>query len=136
MKKIIMLNDDLESQMRMYLTLNPQYRIDIAENEVILMRMLRRKKPKLLMIDASYRNPRHQGRSFVNLVEKIKQKYNRLFILTVVDDDTQKLIPKLKQLGVEAWIDRTAEADTLLERVNELLDYKMPIESSIPAETA
>ena len=136
MKKIIMLNDDLESQMRMYLTLNPQYRIDIAENEVILMRMLRRKKPKLLMIDASYRNPRHQGRSFVSLVEKIKQKYNRLFILTVVDDDTQKLIPKLKQLGVEAWIDRTAEADTLLERVNELLDYKLPIEPSIPAETA
>lgn len=136
MKKIIMLNDDLESQMRMYLTLIPQYRIDIAENEVILMRMLRRKKPKLLMIDASYRNPRHQGRSVVSLVEKIKQKYNRLFILTVVDHDTQKLIPKLKQVGVEGWIERTAEADTLLERVNTLLDSQSPIVSAMPAEAA
>jgi hypothetical protein len=54
MDRIIMLHEDLESQMRMYLVLCPRYRIEIAENEVALMRLIRRKKPRLLLLDAHY----------------------------------------------------------------------------------
>jgi DNA-binding NarL/FixJ family response regulator len=121
MNRIIMLNEDLESQMRMYLALCPRYRIEIAENELSLMRLLRRKKPHLLLLDAHYSRLNHNGKSVTKMVEKIKRKYNHLPVLTIVDGDDERLGNTLQQRGADGWISRCIQIDALLQRVDELL---------------
>jgi DNA-binding NarL/FixJ family response regulator len=122
MNRIIMLNEDLESQMRMYLALRPRYRIEIAENELTLMRLIRRKNPKLLLLDAHYSRFNHNGKSVVKLVEKIKRKYVHLPVVAIVNDEDERLGHQLQQRGADAWITRVIPTDDLLQRVDDLLD--------------
>jgi response regulator RpfG family c-di-GMP phosphodiesterase len=121
MNRIVMLNEDLESQMRMYLALCPRYRIEIAENELTLMRLLRRKKPNLLLLDAHYSRFNHNGKSVGKLVEKIKRKYNHLPVLTIVSGEDERVGEVLAQRGADGWVNRRVEIDDLLQRVDDLL---------------
>jgi len=121
MNRIIMLNEDLESQMRMYLALCPRYRIEIAENELTLMRLLRRKKPNLLLLDAHYSRFNHNSKSVGKLVEKIKRKYNHLPVLTIISGEDEQVGEVLSQRGADGWVNRRVEIDDLLQRVDDLL---------------
>jgi DNA-binding NarL/FixJ family response regulator len=121
MNRIVMLNEDLESQMRMYLALCPRYRIEIAENELALMRLLRRKKPNLLLLDAHYNRFNHNSKSVGKLVEKIKRKYNHLPVLTIISGEDEEVGEVLSQRGADGWVNRGVETDDLLQRVDDLL---------------
>ncbi|GEM_PF-1486259 len=121
MNRIVMLNEDLESQMRMYLALCSRYRIEIAENELTLMRLLRRKKPSLLLLDAHYSCFSHNSKSVSKLVEKIKRKYNHLPVLTIVSSEDERAGEALAERGADGWVNRRVEIDDLLQRVDNLL---------------
>lgn len=125
MDRIIMLHDDLESQMRMYLALCPRYRIEIAENEVALMRLIRRKKPRLLLLDAHYASLNHDHKSVLKLVDKIKRKHARLRVLAVVNGEDERLVHQLEEQGVDGWVNQPIVDDELLNSVNRLFDPQM-----------
>lgn len=124
MNRIVMLNEDLESQMRIYLALCPRYRIEIAENELALMRLLRRKKPNLLLLDAHYNRFNHNGKSVSKLVEKIKRKYHHLPVLTIINSEDERVGEVLAQRGADGWVNRRVEIDDLLQRVDDLLQLR------------
>ncbi len=123
MNRIIMLNDDLESQMRMYLALCPRYRIEIAENEVALMRLIRRKRPTLLMLDANHSRLAYNGKSAGKLIEKIKHKYHSLHVLAIVKEGDEHYGSTLQQRGADGWVDHLIAPDELLDRVDQVLSF-------------
>ncbi|MDZ7268720.1 MAG: hypothetical protein ONB48_13365 [candidate division KSB1 bacterium] len=125
MNRIIILNDDLESQMRMYLVLCAAYRIDIAENEVTLMRLLRRKRPDLLLLDAHYSSFNQDGKTACKLIQKIKHKHRRVRVLAIVAGD-ERLGCALQECGADGWVDRHIGAEELLARVHRLLALPTP----------
>lgn len=125
MDRIIILNDDLESQMRMYLALCASYRIDIAEDEVVLMRLLRRKRPDLLLLDAHYSRFNQDGKTACKLIQKIKHKHRRVRVLAIVASD-ERLGCSLQESGADGWVDRHVEAGELLARVSRLLAQPTP----------
>ena len=127
MYRIIMLNDDLESQMRMYLALCPRYRIEIAENEIALMRLIRRKRPQLLILDAHHSRFNANGKSAGKLIEKIKHKYNRLRVLAIVRGDDAAHGPQLQQSGADDWVEHLVDAGELRQRIDQLLVSAPPI---------
>jgi DNA-binding NarL/FixJ family response regulator len=138
MNRIIMLNDDLESQMRMYLALCPRYRIEIAENEVTLMRLIRRKRPALLLLDANHSRLAFNGKSPGRLIEKIKQKYHSLHVLAIVRDGDEDFGHTLQQRGADGWVDHMIEADKLRDQVDHVLSFpaQSPPELEIEEEEA
>lgn len=128
MYRIIMLNDDLESQMRMYLTLCPRYRVEIAENEIALMRLIRRKRPQLLILDAHHSRFNHGGKSAGKLIEKIKHKHGRLRILAIVRTEEALFQgAQMLQHGADDWVDGAIEGEVLLQRIHQLLVPAPPI---------
>ncbi len=127
MYRIIMLNDDLESQMRMYLALCSRYRIEIAENEIALMRLIRRKRPQLLILDAHHSRLSHNGKSAGKLVEKIKHKYGRLRILALVRPEELAQGPRLQQSGADDCVDHLIDGEVLSQRIGQLLESAPPI---------
>ncbi|MCA9731773.1 MAG: hypothetical protein H6696_17050 [Deferribacteres bacterium] len=90
MKRIIILNEDLETQMRMYLALSTRYKVEIAEDEAMLMRMIRRKKPRLIFLDEEYSGYAREGRSITKTVQKIKKKYTELQVISVLNSHSKK----------------------------------------------
>jgi DNA-binding response OmpR family regulator len=127
MYRIIMLNDDLESQMRMYLALCPRYRIEIAENEIALMRLIRRKRPQMLILDAHHSRFLHSGKSAGKLIEKIKHKYGRLHILAIVRAQDESFGRALRESGADDWVDYLVEGNQLMQRIDQLLISAPPI---------
>ncbi len=123
MNRIVMLNDDLESQMRMYLALCPRYRIEIAENEVSLMRLIRRKRPTLLMLDANHSRLSFSGKSPGRLIEKIKQKYHSLHVLAIVKDGDETFGHTLQERGADGWVDHMIDSDKLLDHVDQVMSF-------------
>jgi DNA-binding response OmpR family regulator len=135
MDRIIILNDDLESQMRMYLALCASYRIDIAENEVSLMRLLRRKRPNLLLLDAHNSRFNQNGKSAGKFIQKIKHKHKRVQILAITDGD-ERLGCTLQEHGADGWINRQIGSDELLARVHRVLALQMPFTFDLGGEEA
>lgn len=134
MNRIVMLNDDLESQMRMYLALCPRYRIEIAENEVSLMRLIRRKRPTLLLLDANHSRLSFNGKSPARLIEKIKQKYNSLHVLAIIKDGDDGFGAALQQRGADGWIDHLIDGDKLLDHVDHFMSFAPPYQPALTVE--
>lgn len=125
MNRIVMLNEDLESQMRMYLALCPRYRIEIAESEVALMRLIRRKRPRLLLLDVHYSALNDDRKSVLKLLDKIKRKHSRLRVLAIVNGQDQRLVDQLVRRGVDGWVEKPIVDEDLLHHVNRLFDPEL-----------
>ncbi|HHL71884.1 MAG TPA: response regulator [Bacteroidetes bacterium] len=117
MNRIIILNEELESQMHLYLVLCEQYRVEIAEDEATLMRMIRRKKPRLVLLDAAYSGFNNNGKSVFRSIEKIKRKYEQLKIITIFDREEPSLISRAEKSGSDGVLLRPLEECDVLERV-------------------
>ena len=121
MNRIIILDEELESQMRMYLALCNSYRVEIAEDEATLMRMIRRKNPKLILLDANYSGFNNNGKSIHKTIEKIKKKYNNLKVVTILDRDDTELHLSTTEEASDAVLLRPIDESNVLKRVKEQL---------------
>lgn len=121
MNRIIILNEELESQMRMYLALCDRYRVEIAENEAILMRMIRRKNPKLIFLDAKYSGFINNGKSVCKTIRKIRNKYEDLKIITILDGEDLRLLNRVREYGSDGVLLRPINESKVIQSVRELL---------------
>ena len=121
MNRIIILNEELESQMRMYLALCDRYRVEIAENEANLMRMIRRKNPKLIFLDAKYSGFINNGKSVCKTIQKIRNKYENLKIVTIMDGDDHKLMNRVREFGSDSVLLRPINESKVVQSVKDLL---------------
>lgn len=116
MNRIIILNEELETQMRMYLALCNRYKVEIAEDEAMLMRMIRRKRPKLVFLDGDYSR---NGKSVVKTVQKIKKKYHVLKIITVTES------PRLpKDVQSDEILNHSFDEYEIQDKVSSLIGSK------------
>lgn len=121
MNRIIILNEELESQMRMYLALCDRYRVEIAEDEATMMRMIRRKNPKLVFLDAKYSGYTNNGKTIFKTIEKIKRKYHHLKIVTILDGDDRSLFDRVQKIGSDRILLRPINEAKVKQSVGELL---------------
>lgn len=121
MSRIIILNEELESQMRMYLALCDRYRVDIAEDEANLMRMIRRKKPRLVFLDANYSGFNNNGKSVFRTIEKIKSKYQDLKVITILDGHDRGKLDQAYRVGSDGVLLRPIEEEDVVQSVAEVL---------------
>ncbi|MDQ7054724.1 MAG: response regulator [candidate division KSB1 bacterium] len=121
MNRIIILNEELESQMRMYLSLCDRYRVEIAEDEANLMRMIRRKNPKLVFIDADYSGFNGNGKTVFKTIQKIKKKYKDLKVVAIMQSNDRKMLEKVHEVGGDGVLLRPIHEDEVLESVDRIL---------------
>lgn len=120
MKRIILLDDELESQMRIYLALCDKYSVEIAEDDRAAVTMVRRLQPDLLLIDVKPPNKRDNGRSGVKLIERLRRKYESLKILTILEERDPKLEKELKEKGADGFVIRPIRTRALLSEIEAL----------------
>ncbi len=117
MERIIILNEELEAQMRLYLALCEDYRVEIAEDEPTLMRMIRRKKPELIFLDADYSGYSASGKSVDKTIQRLKKKYEALKIITVFGEMGGEDAERAYSTGSDDVLHYPLKEDVVLERV-------------------
>lgn len=99
MKRIVILHEELKAQMLIYLALSEMYRVEIAEDEAALMRMIRRKRPSLVFLDADFSGFRNGGKSVYKTIQKIKRKYEALKIVTILKQAEKTILDEVRKKG-------------------------------------
>lgn len=104
--------------MRMYLALCDRYRVEIAEDEANLMRMIRRKNPKLVFIDADYSGFNGNGKTIFKTIEKIKKKYRDLKVIAITGNHDRRMLERVREVGGDGVLLRPFHEDEVIESVD------------------
>lgn len=94
-----MLNDELGTQMQIYLALCDAYTIEIAENTESVMYLLRKMKPEVLLLDYDLDQFRLNGKTAVDFLKKIKKKYNHLKVLLILNQTDKRFENEIQESG-------------------------------------
>ena len=120
MKKIVILNDELKTQMQIYLALCEAYRVEIAEDVEAAMYMLRRMQPEILLLDHDLEQFRINGKSTMEFVRKIKKKYAGLKIMMLFENDNRAEEELLQAYGADSILYKPVKNRHLLQRIRAL----------------
>jgi DNA-binding NarL/FixJ family response regulator len=120
MKKIVMLNEELGSQMRMYLALCDAYRVEIAEDVESVMYLLRKIKPEILLMDFNLEQFKANGKTGLDFLKKIKKKYNELKVVTILENKDKPYESEIQQNGADGIFYKPIKVRSLLSHVNNL----------------
>ncbi|MFQ5651418.1 MAG: response regulator [bacterium] len=120
MKKILILNTELGTQMQIYLALCDAYKIEIAEDVESVMYYLRKMKPEIFLLDYNLQEIEPGGRNGADLVKKIKRKYSHLKVMMILDTEDRGLESQAHQYGADEVLFKPIKNRNLISYVNRL----------------
>jgi len=120
MTKIVMLNEDLHSQMQIYLELCDRYIIEIAENVEAAMYLLRKMRPEILLMDYDLNQFKTNGKTSVDFVKKVKRKYHDLKVIMILDNHQKPQEPEIQDNGADTVLYKPIKNRNLLTNVRKL----------------
>ncbi|MFQ5769575.1 MAG: response regulator [bacterium] len=120
MTKIIMLNEELGSQMQIYLALCDGYKIEIADNVESVMYLLRTVKPEILLLDYHLDCFKSNGKTGIDFIKKIKKKYHHLKVMTILDRKDKPLESEIQQNGADGVIYKPIKNRNLITNLKKL----------------
>ncbi|NIR47785.1 response regulator transcription factor [candidate division KSB1 bacterium] len=120
MTKIVLLNDELGSQMQIYLALCDSYKIEIAENIQSAMYLLRKAKPHILLMDYDFNQFRTNGKTGIDFIKKVKKKYSKLKVMTILEDEHKSLEGTIQQNGADGVLYKPIKNKQLVSDLQKL----------------
>ena len=115
-----MLNEDLHSQMQIYLELCDRYIIEIAENVEAAMYLLRKMRPEILLMDYDLNQFKTNGKTSVDFVKKVKRKYHNLKVIMILDNHQKPQEPEIQDNGADTVLYKPIKNRNLLINVRKL----------------
>ncbi|MFQ5677643.1 MAG: response regulator [bacterium] len=120
MKKIVMLHDELGTQMQIYLALCDAYKVEIAENVESAMYLLRKTKPEILLLDYNFDQFRSNGKTGVDFIRKVKKKYRALKVMMILNDEDREYEPEIHENGADGILYTPIKNRNLISNVRKL----------------
>lgn len=120
MTKIVMLNEELGSQMQIYLALCDSYRIEIAESLESAMYLLRKVRPEILVMEYNLNQLATNGKTGLDFIKKIKKKYNHLKVVTILDNEDREMESTIQQNGADGVLYKPIKNKKLMTDVRKL----------------
>jgi len=117
--KIIIFNDELRSQMQMYLALHRRHEVEIAEDENALIELLDQTRADITFVDLNYATGENNGETGIKLVKQVRRKYPNLRLIGIHDGQNPKLQDKAKKLGIADLITRPIRNRELLKAIGQ-----------------
>ncbi len=120
MKKILILNTELGTQMQIYLALCDAYKIEIAENIESVMYYLRKMRPEIFLLDYNLEQFQPSEKTGADLVKKIKKKYGDLKIMMILDTEDQEHEDMAQQHGADEILFKPIKNRNLISHMRKL----------------
>jgi DNA-binding response OmpR family regulator len=120
MTKIVLLNEELKTQMQIYLALCDAYRVEIAEDPEAVMYMLRKLRPQILLLDFTLEHFQSNGKTTIDFLKKIKKKYRDLKVMMLLDDEEKEHEESVQAFGADSVLYKPVKNKHLLRNVRKL----------------
>lgn len=117
--KIIIFNDELRSQMQMYLALHRRYEVEIAEDENALIELLDQAKTDITFLDLNYSSSDNNSETGIKLAKQVRRKYPHLRLIGIYDGQSPKLRDRAQKLGFADLITRPIRNRELLKAIEQ-----------------
>jgi DNA-binding NtrC family response regulator len=115
--KIVIYNDELRSEMQMYLALSHKYDVEIAQNVEDLMNLLAEHAADLTFLDLDIDEDNPTEKSAFELAEQIMIKFPKIKVVGICDDDDSHLKAIAAHQGIPEVITRPIKNRELLKVV-------------------
>ncbi len=105
--KIVIFNDDLRSEMQMYLALSNHYDVTIAEDEDDLMNLLDASSTDFTFLDLNYgdKKPKKNDKA-LQIASLIQQKHPRTALVGICDQDDKDASQLAAGHGIKCVVTR------------------------------
>ena len=113
--KIVIFNDELRSEMQMYLTLCDRHKVEIAQDLEELMRLLEEEATDLTFLDLA--PPAESGGAAdpFEVVRKVVEKHPQIKVVGIIDQDDESMQKAAADHGIEKVITRPIKNRELLD---------------------
>jgi len=113
--KIIIFNEELRSQMQMYLALHLRHEVEIAEDKEALLKILNSDCADVTFLDLNYSSEEHNGESGVKLAQQVRRKYPNLRVIGIHNGHDSSLENKAQKIGLNDLITRPIKNRQLMK---------------------
>ena len=117
--KIVLINEELHSQMQIYLALCDRHSVEIAEDEETALRLINEKLPDLVVLDLGLPSPDGNGWAGLRLLEKVKRQHPHIRVVTIINEENEDILGKASTLGVNDFIRKPIRSRRLMEIVGQ-----------------
>ena len=115
--KIIIFDDELGSEMQMYLALSHRHEVEIAQDPHDLLTLLEENAADLTFIDLGLCKGEVHTMNAFELTEQIKKKHPKIKVVGIIDQENDQLKEEAANLGIPAVITRPIRNRELLRVV-------------------
>lgn len=120
MKKIIILEEELFTQMQLYLALCDKYCVEIAVNLESAMYLLRKINPEILLFDYNMDQFKNNGKSGLKFLKKVKKKYNHLKVIPILNPKDKVLESEIQKNGADDILYKPIKNRRLISSIKQL----------------
>lgn len=116
--KIVIFNEDLRSEMQMYLALSNHYEVSIAEDEDDLMQLLDNNSADFTFLDLDYNNTKDQkNKKRLEIATLIRQKHPMTKVVGICDCKDKGLSKMAAGHGIQKMVTRPIKNRELLKAI-------------------
>jgi DNA-binding NarL/FixJ family response regulator len=113
--KIVIFNEELRSEMQMYLTLCDRHKVEIAQDLEELMKLLEEEVTDLTFLDLAPASETEGTIDPFEVARKVLEKHPQIKVVGICDHDDQSLQKAAADHGIEKVITRPIKNRDLLE---------------------
>ncbi|RQW08327.1 response regulator [candidate division KSB1 bacterium] len=114
--KIVIFNEDLRSEMQMYLALSNHYDVSIAEDEDDLMQLLDSKKADYTFLDLDCgEKKRGHVKKALEIASRIQQKHPKTELVGICDQNDVSITQMAAGIGIKRVVTRPIKNREILD---------------------
>ena len=113
--KIVIFDQDLRSEMQMYLALSNHFEVSIAEDEDDLMQQLDRDAADFTFLDLDSGEKKKKSDKSIEIAARIQQKHPQIEVVGICDDRNPQITELAQDMGIKRVVTRPIKNRELLD---------------------
>lgn len=113
--KIVIFDQDLRSEMQMYLALSNHYDVTVAEDEDDLMQLLDRDAADFTFLDLDSGEKKRKKNKSMEIASRIQKKHPKIELVGICDTENAGLTQLAAGLGIKRVVTRPIKNRELLD---------------------
>ena len=115
--KIVIFDDDLRSEMQMYLALSNHYDVTVAEDEDDLMQLLAQETADLTFLDLDSGEKKKKSKKSKSIATRIQEKHPKIELVGICNDRNPSTTHLAEGMGIKRVVTRPIKNRELLDAI-------------------
>ena len=115
--KIVIFDEDLRSEMQMYLALSNHYDVSVAEDEDDLMQLLDKDAADFTFLDLDSGEKKKKSSKSIEIASRIQQKHPKIELVGICDNRNPSITELAAGMGIKRVVTRPIKNRELMDAI-------------------